>query len=1586
MTKGRAENNRAWEKERRDRLNKSFDILAKFLPNYEDSVPFSKIEIIQKSILLIKELQLKLKEALASNHKNIYNTILELEEAFKSLIVRNKVLLALVEKCGGTAPPFTHPKIFGYIATSPLDENDLNELYVKQNGRPPKNSKEKARKKLQTLYDDEAVLQKKKKIKSNKKDQKKKFKEIESDNADESVEESAKCEQGATSAKTTTSESPDKKPNSKSELKDQVQPSLTTQVVATGILLPISNVRKPMDLDSGPIIVVNALPKLTTLMPKPVPKKEIPGKVAIKPLKLKAVPRKQRIRRTKKELEQERKSTEESKLLTVQKQTASDEVIDSNGNKCDKTDENNTTVVDMGENDLAKTPDIQPDSSRIETNEATLPTLPQPELSNEILASLQIPQNESNNESMSPTAAFLMSFPVVSSAGVRIGEEEHETHDPHQSHNITKPVNESNILDNISSLMTPKDYQRLIEDAVKSDANEKSLKDKDSLDKPGSMPFDFQLKPITSSCSEMKTDTFPRTSVTCTSTYLPEISNLSYKSSPSKKRRESTNEEEVINVAMSENNVLTGTQYKNLFVSKGEFMRHHSAMDFITSSSTILNNMEPPTKMYRFSENSEHSRKTDTTSFSNIFHRNLPETCSSATPVSCSTTYNYDKAITTTKSDSKTKATECGTLNAIPSVSAVHHAEIGTSLAKLDKHSEKPKGDFNFPQFFVPTKPVEPTTSVSYCRENQFNSLYSYATNTTTFLSTSTSHPSSNTDGSLNNVKTFEDSTTKASAVEKTFLKPNHSTTSADGFYTSLTSIGTTPQYPNSIMRPNMYSSALSLSSSSNQKALDYAPQTSFTFSLTAPRSTTTTLPSCQQSQNYLTATHSTSCQDYNPFAFENISSISAPLTSYSACRETSQFSFSLKSTTNKITSKNPSQSSFSIDQNFLTETRIKPIIPAKGQAHLEKEPDYIYPKNDFSHLEQLKNKDAPQKVEKSNTKQHVNWMTSTTDPQKNEYPVIPPIEYIHTPALSNHYLPQATAQLSNSQKSSDIYFAHQISEENFPWSPNKSIDAPNICSSTLPNLHGDLALNNSLTPKQQALSADKTKTSKPMSSSQINPSQQNVVTNATNSYFSVSQLVDRQKSSGQSKPFDDSSAQLPKTLKTSSNQSRFKQKDSKKTVKVSSNVSNFTPNIFVESFAYNEPQKQSQTNSNSYSAEALISIHPSKKESKSLSNFANQSEYCNQLDSYNNLDYFAESNYNYYNNTYLPQIPENEYFCGSTYPEQQFHSKSARSSGSSTKHLTSIGDSTAYGSHASQNNLYSFAHPSGKLCQQPSQYKNSSQLSTSYHQSRSYSNANKKQYKQELFPSYDPNSSTNYFTPSLNINTPILPHTPLLPNPHNIASNENFNYPAHLNYSTNLSKTSTYASTQQISESSQINPMLHSNSTAGNLVTNFNLSTICPEINDKTRQQSCYSSSSLLFFGKDIISYEVGWQQGDPCGPLTFSLTIQPMVEKINNEINSWYLDDGSLADTYKIMIEDFKMIIQEAAEWKPVNSNMNECNIMDLLQQMLGTASQVQIQSPVAVGTPGYNGYGGYNGYAGCNPCDTNGYLNGYGYGYGK
>lgn len=90
----------------------------------------------------------------------------------------------------------------------------------------------------------------------------------------------------------------------------------------------------------------------------------------------------------------------------------------------------------------------------------------------------------------------------------------------------------------------------------------------------------------------------------------------------------------------------------------------------------------------------------------------------------------------------------------------------------------------------------------------------------------------------------------------------------------------------------------------------------------------------------------------------------------------------------------------------------------------------------------------------------------------------------------------------------------------------------------------------------------------------------------------------------------------------------------------------------------------------------------------------------------------------------------------------------------------------------------------------------------------------------------------------------------------------------------------------------------------------------------------SSYSTPSLLFFGKDTISSEVGCQQGDPCGPLSFSVTIQPIVNNVRSELNAWYLDDGTIADYYKTVLEDFKVIIKEA-EALGLKINPDKCEL---------------------------------------------------------
>ena len=56
-----------------------------------------------------------------------------------------------------------------------------------------------------------------------------------------------------------------------------------------------------------------------------------------------------------------------------------------------------------------------------------------------------------------------------------------------------------------------------------------------------------------------------------------------------------------------------------------------------------------------------------------------------------------------------------------------------------------------------------------------------------------------------------------------------------------------------------------------------------------------------------------------------------------------------------------------------------------------------------------------------------------------------------------------------------------------------------------------------------------------------------------------------------------------------------------------------------------------------------------------------------------------------------------------------------------------------------------------------------------------------------------------------------------------------------------------------------------------------------------------CYFKLCCLFFdGSPLLSAE-GVQQGDPLGPLCFSLAIHDLISKLSSELNTWYLDDGA-------------------------------------------------------------------------------------------
>jgi hypothetical protein len=88
------------------------------------------------------------------------------------------------------------------------------------------------------------------------------------------------------------------------------------------------------------------------------------------------------------------------------------------------------------------------------------------------------------------------------------------------------------------------------------------------------------------------------------------------------------------------------------------------------------------------------------------------------------------------------------------------------------------------------------------------------------------------------------------------------------------------------------------------------------------------------------------------------------------------------------------------------------------------------------------------------------------------------------------------------------------------------------------------------------------------------------------------------------------------------------------------------------------------------------------------------------------------------------------------------------------------------------------------------------------------------------------------------------------------------------------------------------------------------------------------YRNPLTLFFGDHLISSSVGAQQGDPCGPMIFSLAIQPIILSLDSQLNIWYLDDGTLADYPEVVLSDFKKVINLSRKIG-LELNFSKCEI---------------------------------------------------------
>lgn len=90
------------------------------------------------------------------------------------------------------------------------------------------------------------------------------------------------------------------------------------------------------------------------------------------------------------------------------------------------------------------------------------------------------------------------------------------------------------------------------------------------------------------------------------------------------------------------------------------------------------------------------------------------------------------------------------------------------------------------------------------------------------------------------------------------------------------------------------------------------------------------------------------------------------------------------------------------------------------------------------------------------------------------------------------------------------------------------------------------------------------------------------------------------------------------------------------------------------------------------------------------------------------------------------------------------------------------------------------------------------------------------------------------------------------------------------------------------------------------------------------------YSTNTSLFYEDNVIQSEEGMQQGDPMGPIGFSLAIQKVIRSLGSDVNCWYLDDGCLIGTAKQIHQDL-IKIKELSIEIGLKLNLSKCEIFD-------------------------------------------------------